>query len=326
MAKILVTGGAGYIGSHTVRELAEKGHEVLVYDNLEAGHRAAVGKAKLIEADLAEIDKLEAALSGAAAVIHFAAYIRVDESVERPDKYFRNNLANTLVLLEALRAKGVGRLVFSSTAAVYGTPQELPVRESSPTEPINPYGLSKLMAERAIEWQCAAYGLRAICLRYFNASGAHPKGDLGDSHLEQTHLGTMCIKAALGEIPELKIFGTDWGTADGTCTRDYIHVCDLARAHGLALDKLSEGAACRVFNLGTGKGVSVRQVIEATKKVSGSDFKVVESERRTGDPQELVAAVDKARQELGFQAEASEIENIVATAWRWHKSHPNGYD
>ncbi len=326
MSKILVTGGAGYIGSHTVRELMDAGHDVVVYDSLEGGHKRAVGKAELVEADLAEVAQLKAALAGVDAVIHFAAYIRVDESVEEPAKYFRNNFTNTLVLLEAMRDKGVKELVFSSTAAVYGEPEELPVKEDSPAKPINPYGLSKLMAEQAIAWHCSAYGMRAVSLRYFNASGAHKSGELGDAHQEQTHLGTVCIKAALGEISEIKIFGTDWNTPDGTCLRDYIHVSDLARAHVLSLEKIDEGDAHRVYNLGTGNGVSVKQVIAATKKVSGVDFKVVETGRRAGDPEQLVAAVGKARDELGFTAGESGIENIVATAWKWHKSYPNGYD
>ncbi len=325
MKKILVTGGAGYIGSHTVRELLDNGYEVVVYDNLESGHKEAVAKAKLIEGELADSGKLQAALEGIDAVVHFAAYIYVDESVAEPAKYYRNNFSNGLVLLEAMRQAGVKKIVFSSTAAVYGEPTEIPVKESSPTQPINPYGHSKLMFEQALDWCCRAYEMHGISLRYFNASGAHKSGELGDAHLVQAHLGTAAIKAALGELSELKIFGTDWDTADGTCTRDYIHVSDLARAHILALEKIEEGEPHRVYNLGTGKGVSVKEVLAATKKVSGADFKVTETGRRAGDPQALIANVDKARRELGFETTESDIEHIIETALRWHQRHPKGF-
>jgi len=323
--KVLVTGGAGYIGSHTVRELCEAGHEVVVYDSLEGGHRQAIGDTPLVEADLAEKDSLAKALSGVDAVIHFAAYIRVDESIAEPEKYFRNNVVNTLNLLKAMRQKGVKKLVFSSTAAVYGEVAASPVGEDADTKPINPYGLSKLMAEQSIAWYCSAYGLRAIILRYFNASGAHASGELGDAHHQQTHLIAVGLKAALGKIKELSIFGTDYETADGTCVRDYIHVSDLARAHLKALEKIEEGEAHRVYNLGTGAGASVKEVIACIKEVSGVDFPVSETVRRPGDPGELVARADKAREELGFEPSESGLVQIIETALRWHRNHPNGF-
>jgi len=307
--------------------MKEKGYEVVVYDNLSSGHQAAIGDTELVVADLAEADKLKAALKGVDAVVHFAAHIYVDESVSDPAKYYRNNFINSLTLLEAMKETGVKKIVFSSTAAVYGDAKDLPVKEDAQLNPINPYGQSKLMFEQAMEWCCPAYEIQGISLRYFNASGAHKSAELGDAHLIQGHLGTSCIKAAMGQLPLLKIFGTDWNTVDGTCVRDYIHVSDLARAHIAALENIDKGEPRhRVYNLGTGKGVSVKEVIAATKKVSGVDFKVEEVGRRAGDPEELRAGVEKAKQELGFEATESDIENIIQTAWNWHTKHPKGFE
>jgi UDP-glucose-4-epimerase GalE len=325
--RILVTGGAGYIGSHAVRHFLARGHDVWVYDNLTMGHRAAVPADRLIVGDLAETPRLDHALlmNRIDAVVHFAAFAFVGESVRDPGKYYQNNLVNTLTLMECLRRHGIGRFVFSSTCATYGVPQRLPITEEEPQKPINPYGRAKLGVEQALEDYAAAYGWGYAALRYFNAAGAAADGSIGEDHEPETHLIPLAIQAAMGRRPHLEIFGTDYATADGTCIRDYVHVDDLAAAHLLALERLQPGQGLRC-NLGTGRGYSVREVIRCVEEVSGKPVPVKEGPRRPGDPPELVAAADKVRRELGWQPHYAELRPIVETAWNWHKSHPRGYN
>jgi len=323
---VLLTGGAGYIGSHLVRALRAAGHTPVVYDTLGNGHRAAAGDAPLVVADVADADALAAALAGHTidAVIHLAAYIEAGESVEKPAKYFRNNTVGALGLLEALRAAGVGRLVFSSTAAVYGTPRRVPIEEDDRLAPINPYGASKLCVEYMLRAWAVAHGMGFVSLRYFNVAGADPAGGIGEDHRPETHLVPLVLQVPLGRREEVKVFGEDYDTPDGTCIRDYIHVCDLADAHVLALDAI-EAAAVKVYNLGNGEGFSVRQVIETCRAVTGCDIPAVAAPRRAGDPARLVASADKARRELGWQPKYPRLETIVEHAWAWHRSHPDGY-
>ncbi len=325
--RILVTGGAGYIGSHAVRLFLSRGHDVWVYDNLTAGHRAAVPAGRLIVGDLAEAHRLDQALveHRVEAVVHFAAFALVGESVADPAKYYRNNLANTLTLFDALRRHGAARFVFSSTCATYGVPESVPITEDEPQHPINPYGRSKLAVEHALADYAAAYGWGFAALRYFNAAGASPDGTIGEDHDPETHLIPLVLQAAAGRRPAVQVFGTDYPTPDGTCVRDYVHVDDLAEAHLLALEKLAPGVALRL-NLGTGRGHSVREVIRVAEEVTGKKVPVKEGPRRPGDPPVLVAAAGRARRELGWRPRYAELRPIVETAWNWHRSHPDGYD
>jgi UDP-glucose 4-epimerase len=323
--KILVTGGAGYIGSICVEQLIDSGHAVVVLDNLSEGHRAAIDKrAEFVEADLADRAATTAILKRAQpeAVMHFAGNIMVPESMRNPAKYFRNNTVNSLTLLDAMRDAGVGRIVFSSTAAVFGTPERVPITEDAPQRPINPYGESKLMFEKILRWYDELHGLRYVALRYFNAAGASEK--FGEHHREETHLIPNVLKVALGQKTSVDVYGTDYPTPDGTCIRDYIHIIDLAQAHILALKKMETGSAA--YNLGNGDGYSVQQVLNAARKITGHAIPAVEKPRRAGDPPRLVAGSDRIRRELGWKPQFPRIEQIIESAWRWHKAHPKGYE
>jgi UDP-glucose 4-epimerase len=324
--RILVTGGAGYVGSHCLRRLLAAGHEAVVYDNVSRGHRAAVPAGLLIEGDLADEAKLTSLLRERKieAVMHFAALALVGESVERPELYYRNNVLGSFHLLEAMRQAGVTRIVFSSTTATYGTPEKMPIAETTPQQPINPYGFSKLVVERMLDDYSAAHGFGFAALRYFNAAGAAPDGSIGEDHTPESHLIPIVLQVALGQRPSIGIFGEDYPTPDGTCVRDYVHVEDLASAHLAALERLSAGKAIKV-NLGTGRGYSVREVIEACRRITGHPIPAVTSPRRAGDPPELVADARLAKQLLGWMPKYTTIESIVETAWRWHKAHPRGY-
>jgi UDP-glucose-4-epimerase GalE len=324
--KILVTGGAGYIGSHAVRLFLDRGHDVWVYDNLSAGHRAAVPADRLVVGDLGEVDRLDQLLveRRIEAVVHFAAFTYVGESVQEPAKYYRNNVINTLNLMDCLRRHGVGRFVFSSTAATFGIPETMPITEDSPQAPINPYGATKLMVERALADYAQAYRWGYAALRYFNASGARPDGAIGEDHSPETHLIPLVIQAAVGQRPHIEVFGTDYPTPDGTCVRDYIHVDDLADAHLLALEALEPGRRLH-YNLGIGRGYSVREVIRTVEEVTGKAVPMKEGPRRAGDPPVLVAASDRIQQDLGWKPRYTDLRAIVETAWNWHRSHPRGY-
>jgi UDP-glucose-4-epimerase GalE len=324
--RILVTGGAGYIGSHAVKVFLARGHDVWVCDNLSAGHRAAVPADRLIVADLADLPRLDNALlmHRIEAVVHFAAFAYVGESVSDPGKYYQNNLVNTLGLMECMRRNRVGRLVFSSTCATYGTPRKVPITEDEPQHPINPYGAGKLAVERALADYAAAYQWGYAALRYFNAAGASPDGSIGEDHDPETHLIPLVIQTAMGQRPAIEIFGTDYSTPDGTCIRDYVHVDDLAEAHLLALEYLHPGEGHR-FNLGIGRGYSVREVIRTVEEVTGKKVNVKEGPRRAGDPPVLVASSKNIQHELGWKPQFTELRQIVETAWNWHRSHPKGY-
>jgi len=326
--RVLVAGGAGYIGSNMTAMLVAEGHEPVVYDNLSKGHaQAVVQGARFVEGDLADYGLLVKTLKeySAEAVMHFAAFIEVAESVREPLEFYRNNVSNTQNLLSAMLECGVQKFVFSSTAAVYGQPEETPITENCPTRPINPYGESKLAVERMCHWASQAQKLRYAALRYFNACGAGQNCTLGEDHEPESHLIPLVINAALGRREDAKIFGTDYETPDGTCVRDYIHIEDLCRAHLLALAKLEEQREL-VYNLGNGTGYSVRQVIDTVKKVSGRDFNVTETARRPGDPAVLNSDASKANRELGWQPQIPELERIIETAWQWHSRHPEGYE
>jgi UDP-glucose 4-epimerase len=324
--RILVTGGAGYIGSHTLRLLLARGHEVTVYDSLSMGHREAVPADALVVGDLKDLDHLDHVLliHRIEAVIHFAANAFVGESVVNPAKYYQNNLVNTLNLMERMRRHDIGRMVFSSTCATFGTPEKLPIVEEMPQRPINPYGWSKLLIEQALTDYAAAYGFGFAALRYFNAAGASPAGDIGEDHDPETHLIPLVIQTVLGQRAHIEIFGTDYLTPDGTCIRDYVHVDDLAEAHILALQKLQPGSALK-YNVGIGQGYSVREVIRTVEKITGRKVPIKEGPRRPGDPAELVASPAKIMKELGWRPKYLELEPIVETAWRWHQAHPKGY-
>jgi len=325
--RILVTGGAGYIGSHTVRLLLARGHEVWIYDNLSEGHRAAVPAERLIVGDLCDVAQVDQLVMDRRieAVIHFAAFTYVGDSVREPGKYYQNNLVNTLNLMECLRRNRVGRFVFSSTAATFGVPERVPITEDEPQRPINPYGSSKLAVERALADYAVAYGWGYAALRYFNAAGASPDAKIGEDHDPETHLIPLIVQAILGQRPAIEIYGTDYPTPDGTCIRDYIHVDDLAAAHLLALENLQPGSGLR-YNLGIGRGYSVREVIQAVESVTGKRVPVKEGPRRPGDPPVLVASSDRIQQELGWRPQYTDIRPIIETAWRWHSSHPRGYN
>ncbi|MDA8223431.1 UDP-glucose 4-epimerase GalE [Desulfosporosinus sp.] len=329
MESILVSGGAGYIGSHTVKTLLEQGYKPVVLDNLVTGHRQSVASnVPFFQGDIADslLVRRIVEQEHVSAVIHFAARSLVGESAEKPDLYFEENTAKTNRFVSTLLESGVKRLIFSSTAATYGIPEEIPIPESAPTIPINPYGFSKLMIEQSFSWLEKAYGLEWIALRYFNAAGAALDGSLGEDHMPETHLIPLILKAALGQRPGINIFGTDYSTPDGTCIRDYIHVLDLAKAHILALEALGKGTQSGVYNVGTGSGFSVREVIETARRVTARTIPVVESPRRPGDPDRLVAKVDKINTLLGWSPQHSTLEQILESAWAWHLSHPNGYE
>ncbi len=319
--KILVTGGAGYIGSHVVKALGEKGHDVLVYDNLSKGFRDAVLHGELVVGDLADTALLRRAIKDFKpdAVMHFAAFIEVGESVQNPLKYYRNNAANTLNLLDVMLEHGVRHFVFSSSAAVYGKPETIPIRETGTVKPINPYGWSKAFVERVMEDLSRSTGLRYIALRYFNAAGADPGCRIGERHDPESHLIPLALKAAKRERETVKIFGTDYPTPDGTCIRDYIHVVDLAEAHLRALDHLLNNGASHALNCGYGHGFSVREVVSAVKKVTGIDIAVEEAARREGDPPVLVADNSKIKEKLNWKPVHGDLEYIVKTAWEWEK-------
>lgn len=326
---VLVTGGAGYIGSHVVEELTANGYTPIVYDNFSTGHVDAVSdKVQLIEGDIHDFNFLKHILGEYEidGVLHFAASSQVGESMVNPGKYYYNNVAGTLGLLDAMREAGVEQLVFSSTAAVYGEPAQVPITEDMPLQPTNVYGRTKLMIEKMMEDYSHAYGLRYVALRYFNAAGASLLGNIGEDHRPETHLIPLIIQAALGQRESVSIFGTDYPTPDGTCLRDYIHVKDLASAHVLAMDHLRNGGDCRTYNLGTENGFSVREIIDAVKKVTGRNFTVKEEVRRAGDPAKLIASSEKIKKELHWEPKHSQIEEIVETAWRWHEGHPKGYE
>ncbi|GJM08945.1 MAG: UDP-glucose 4-epimerase GalE [Lysobacteraceae bacterium] len=321
--RILVTGGAGYIGSHACKALQTAGYEPVVFDNLIYGHPWAVKWGPLIRGDLADPQQIEAALDEVkpAAVMHFAAYAYVGESVTNPAKYYRNNVVGSLNLLDAMRNRSIESLVFSSTCASYGIPRVTPIDESHPQNPINPYGRSKLMIEQAMADYSAAYGLRCVALRYFNAAGADPEAEIGEDHSPETHLIPLVLMAAAGIRDSITVFGRDYDTDDGTCVRDYVHVSDLAQAHVLALQALDQGAESAVYNLGNGTGFSVQQVIDACQRVTGRPIKVVDGPRRAGDPPRLVGDASKIINDLGWSPRYADLDTIVETAWNWTRHH-----
>lgn len=325
--RIFVTGGAGYVGSHCVRRLIADGQQVTVFDNLAYGHREAVhSDAEFVQGDLADRDRVASLLKagGFDAVMHFAAWLNVGESVTKPLMYYRNNVVNTLNLLEAMESTGIRKLVFSSTCAVYGEPDRLPMVEDLPKSPINPYGATKLAVEFMLADSAMAWGLGATALRYFNASGAAADGSIGEDHSPENHLIPLVLQVALGKRPHIGVFGTDYPTADGTCVRDYIHVEDLAEAHLLAINDIKAGTF-EFFNVGTGRGTSVNEVIQAARKATGHAIPVVENPRRAGDPPALYADATKLRQRFGWKPKHTSIDTIVKSAWDWHRSHPDGF-
>ena len=318
---ILIVGGAGYIGSHINKELNKQGYKTVVFDSLVKGHQEAVKWGEFYQGDLENVEDIRGVFKKypIEAVLHFAAFIEVGESVKDPQKYYKNNVANTLNLFQVMLENDVKKIIFSSTAATFGNPQYSPIDEKHPQTPINPYGQAKLMVEKILSDYDLAYGLKSVALRYFNACGADLDGEIGENHSPESHLIPLILDAALGKREDIKIFGTDYPTPDGTCVRDYIHVNDLAQAHILALKKLMDGGESDRFNLGNGSGFSVKQVIEVAKKVTGVDFKVTEVERRAGDPPELVADSTKAKQVLKWQPQYADLETIISSAWNWHK-------
>jgi len=322
--KFLVVGGAGYIGSHMVKQLLGAGHELVVADNFSTGYRAALTGGSLVELDIADAQALDALFAGHHfdAVFHFASFIQVAESVIEPAKYYKNNFAATLTLLQAMVRAGVKHFIFSSTAAVYGNPLYVPIDEEHPKAAINPYGRSKWMVEQTLEDFDRAYGLKSVCLRYFNAAGADPEGQLGERHEPETHLLPLILQAASGRRPSITVFGRDYDTPDGTCIRDYVHVADLVAAHALAVDYLLEGGASTAFNLGNCQGFSVQQVIDTARQVTGQDICVSEAPRRAGDPPRLVADPRRAHALLGWQPRFASLEQIVTHAWKWEQKYP----
>ena len=327
--KILVLGGAGYIGSHTVYELIDAGEEVVIIDNLQTGFMEAVHPdAKFYQGDLRDRDFLERVLAAEPdidAVIHFAANSLVGESMVDPLKYYDNNLCGTKVLLDALVAHGIDKIVFSSTAATYGEPERVPILESDRTEPTNTYGETKLSMEKMFKWVGKAHNLRYVSLRYFNACGAHVSGKIGEAHNPETHLIPLILQVPNGKREHISIFGNDYDTKDGTCVRDYIHVTDLAQAHILAVKYLMEGNESNIVNLGNGVGFTVKEVIETARKVTGHPIPAVEEKRRAGDPAVLIASSAKAKEVLGWKPEHADLEEIIASAWKWHSTHRDGY-
>ncbi len=317
---VLVTGGAGYIGSHACKALARAGYLPVAYDSLVYGHESAVRWGPFVHGDLADTDRLLAAMREhrIVAVMHFAAFGYVGESVQKPARYFRNNVVNAVNLLDAMLAADVRKIVFSSSCATYGTPETVPITEDMPQRPINPYGDTKLIMERMLGWYGDAYGLSACMLRYFNAAGADPEGEIGEDHDPETHLIPLVLDAAIGRRPQIDVFGTDYPTRDGTAVRDYIHVQDLAAAHVRAIAYLQDGGSSVAMNLGTGDGHTVREVIDAAERITGRKVPRRYVERRAGDPAELVADPRRAREVLGWQAEVSDLDSIIETAWAWH--------
>ncbi|RIX50867.1 UDP-glucose 4-epimerase GalE [Paenibacillus nanensis] len=324
---VLVTGGAGYIGSHTVAALLERGEEVVIVDNLQQGHKEALLGGKLYVGDLRDAAFMDSVFqeNDIDAIIHFAANSLVGESMTQPGKYYHNNVYGTLCLLEKMNQHGVGKIVFSSTAATYGEPENVPIDEYDRTLPTNAYGETKLSMEKMMKWFDVAHGIKSISLRYFNAAGAHESGRIGEDHRPETHLVPIVLEAALGKRPHIAVFGDDYDTADGTCIRDYIHVSDLADAHILAVDRLRGGADSSIYNLGNGKGFSVKEVIEIARAVTGKEIPAVIQPRRSGDPAVLVASSQRARSELGWNPRRDKLEDIIESAWKWHVAHPNGY-
>ena len=325
---ILVLGGAGYIGSHTVYALCEQGRDVVVIDNLATGHIESVHpKAKFYKGDIGDKEFLNDVFKkeNIEAAIHFAAFSLVGESVEKPLKYYENNLSKTRVLLEAMVENNIDKIVFSSTAATYGEPERVPIMESDKTEPTNPYGETKLAMEKMFKWTGKAHGLRYVSLRYFNACGAYKDGNIGEDHNPESHLIPLILQVPNGKREFISIFGNDYPTPDGTCIRDYIHVSDLAQAHILALEYLEKGGESDIFNLGNGVGFSVREVIETARKVTGHPIPAKETARRAGDPAQLIASSEKAKTVLGWKPCHDSLEEIISSAWNWHKNHPNGF-
>ncbi|CAG7653128.1 UDP-glucose 4-epimerase [Paenibacillus allorhizosphaerae] len=325
---ILVTGGAGYIGSHTVAELLDKGEQVVIVDNLQQGHRDALLGGKLYAGDLRDADFMDTVFkeNEIDAVIHFAANSLVGESMQNPGKYYHNNVYGTLCLLEKMNEYGVKKIVFSSTAATYGEPENVPILETDRTLPTNAYGETKLAMEKMMRWFDTAHGIKHVSLRYFNAAGAHEGGRIGEDHSPETHLVPLVLQVALGQRPHISVFGDDYATADGTCIRDYIHVTDLADAHILAVEKLRAGGESGIYNLGSGTGFSVKQVIEIARSVTGHPIPAVIEARRAGDPATLIASSERARVELGWKPKRDSMEQIIASAWKWHQAHRDGYD
>jgi UDP-glucose 4-epimerase len=324
---VLVTGGAGYIGSHAVRQLSTAGHEVVVFDNLVTGHREAVGNTPLVEDDLLNTGRLTECMVQYRVdrVLHFAANSLVGESMSDPEKYYRNNVAGTLSLLTAMRRCGADCIVFSSSAATYGMLEKMPIGEDAAQKPVSVYGTTKLIMEKMLADFDMAYGIRHVALRYFNVAGADPSGEIGEDHRPETHLIPIVLQTVLGMRDHLDLFGNDYPTPDGTCIRDYIHVSDLVDAHILALKHLAKGGKSRVYNLGNGRGFSNREIIRAAEEVTGKTIEVVDVARRPGDPPTLIASSDRISAELGWKPRHTKLEDIVATAWRWHESHPGGY-
>lgn len=325
----LVLGGAGYIGSHTVDRLIEKGEKTIVVDSLVTGHRQAVNKdAKFYQGDIADKDFMRQVFkenSNIDAVIHFAAYSLVAESMKKPLKYFDNNTAGMVKLLEVMNEFSIDKIVFSSTAATYGIPEEVPIKETTPQNPINPYGESKLMMEKIMRWADKAYGIKFVPLRYFNVAGAKPDGSIGEDHMPETHLLPIVLQVAMGKRDKLQIFGDDYNTPDGTNIRDYVHPLDLADAHILAVDYLKAGNPSTAFNLGSSTGFSNREILEAARKVTNKEIPAEIAPRRGGDPDVLVASSTKAREVLGWKPQFDDISKIIETAWKWHTLHPEGY-
>ena len=327
---ILVLGGAGYIGSHTVYALKEKGEDVVIIDNLETGYKEAVHpEARFYQGDIrnrAFLDEVFEKEAGIQAVIHFAANSQVGESMADPLKYYDNNLCGTKVLLDAMVAHNMKHIVFSSTAATYGEPERIPILETDRTEPVNTYGETKLSMEKMFKWVGKAHGLTYVSLRYFNACGAHRSGEIGEAHNPETHLIPLILQVPLGQREAIKIFGEDYDTKDGTCIRDYIHVTDLAQAHILAVQYLLDGKESNIFNLGNGIGFTVKEVVETARKVTKHPIPAVIEGRRAGDPAQLIASSEKAKTVLGWKPEHADLEEIIGTAWKWHSTHPNGYN
>jgi UDP-glucose 4-epimerase len=326
IVRILVTGGAGYIGSITTRVLLDAGHECVVLDTLERGHREAVdGRAELVVGSVGDREVVEAALEGCEAVMHLAGYIEVAESVAHPEKYIATNATEPLVMLDVMAEQGVSAIVFSSTAAVYGEPTSVPITENAETKPVNPYGASKLAFERSLDEYRMLHGLRSVRFRYFNVAGAWPDGSLGEAHDPESHLIPRVLTSMRDGQSRFEVFGGDYPTHDGTCVRDYIHVLDLARAHRLGLESLGAGAEGGVYNLGNGRGYSNLEVVSACAAVSGCEVEIAIGPRRAGDPAVLVASAQRAREDLGWEPERGELAGIVVDAWRWHLEHPGGY-